>query len=515
MGFSESISESAAMRQSSSSTQLSHDEPYGLALSDGEITGTAAITDWLPDFLKRRVTDGKCAPSPLYDQALDTAAVLFHDQSAAAKLRDYKSKFNCEIKTDEDAVKYANEALDVVGDPYTKVLNRKQADELKNAIKGETQVSGIGINIGMQKNEKTAGASFPIVGAVFPGTPADRAGLKPGDIIMQVGDQSTKEMPLQQVQLLVRGEPGSKAQLKIDRDGKMMDVFIVREKMEVPAVVQRSFGDVQYVRLIDFMNDKTDTSLKNVISENPSAKAFIVDLRANPGGRVDEMVETIGLLMKEGNVYKEETRTPNGTVRQSLELGENRVTAVRPGAFFNPSVARNQYLLNGRPLVVLVDEYSASASELLAGAIKDNSAGVVIGSRTYGKGVGQAVVPIDNGAMVAVTNTKFFNPGGGWAGDGNEKRIGIEPDITVAQQKGVVALSSADFQFQRALAEARRMAGIGNPDEPEPVPILNNLVPLEPRLREFAPNGPFFQLQHRLEELRRRQQKSPKPYGSF
>lgn len=520
MGFSETVSDSAFTRvPPSSSSEIGKQEQYALALSTAEMTGTAGITDWLPDFLRGRATEGKCAPSPLYDHALDIASRFYHDQSAVEKLRDFKAKFNCEIKTDDDAVNYANEALQVFGDPYTKVLNKKQADELRSAIQGETEVSGIGINIGMQKNERTGGVSYPIVSGVFPGTPAERAGLKPGDIIMQVGDQSTKDMALQQVQLLVTGEPGSRTQLKIDRDGKWLDVFVVRQKMEVPAIVHQRFGDVQYARLINFMNDKTDTSLKDVISQNPDAKAFIVDLRGNPGGRVEEMIETVGLLMKKGKLYTEETRTPLGLVSQTVELSENRVKAVRPGALFNATGERNQYMLNGRPLVVLVDEYSASASELLAGAVRGNDAGLLVGSRTFGKGVGQALVPIDNGTMVAVTNTKFINPGGGWAGDGNSNRLGIEPNITVAQENGTLFLSAADKQFQRALSEARRMAGGGALIEspapaPDSVPAPSERVPLTPRFREFAPTVPFFQRFQEFDQLRRGGQQIPQ-YRQF
>ena len=519
MGFSESSSEIADWRVSTSSSSSSlyatgKQEQIALSLPGDGVTQTAGLADWLPDFLKGRATEGKCAPSPLYDHALDMAARLHYDQQAAAKLRDFKTKFNCDIKTDDDAVNFANEALQVFGDPYTKVLNKRQADELRNAISGETEVSGIGISIGMQKNDRTSGASYPIVGGVFPGTPAERAGLKPGDIIMQVGNQSTKEMPLQEVQLLVRGEAGSRAQLKVDLDGKWLDIFVVREKMEVPAIMQRSFDDVHYARLIDFMNDKTDTSLKTAIAEHPNAKAFIIDLRGNPGGRVDEMVETVGLLMKEGKLYTEDARTPLGPATQTLELDDDRVKAIRPGAFFNMTAERNQYLLNGRPLIVLVDEYSASASELLAGAVKDNRAGLLVGGKTFGKGVGQAVIPIENGTMVAVTNTKFTNPGGGWAGDGNSTRLGIEPNITVEQEKGTVLLSDGDKQFQRALAEARRIVAGGamfeRPVRPAEPATGVNRTPLTPRFREIAPTG-FF---HRLPK----QPPLPsvqKPYGNF
>lgn len=520
--ISEANSEGAAMRVSPS-FDTANTEQRQLAQSVGQNPETAFIFDWISDLLKGKATDSpQCEPSPLYDHAVSLAQDLYFDRSLAAKLAEFKNKFNCQIKTDEDAVKFANEALHVMGDPYTRVLDKKQADELKNSITGDKTITGIGINIGLQKNDKTGGASYPIVGAVFPGTPAERAGLKPGDIIMQVGDQSTKDLSVEKVQTMVRGEDGSRVLLKIDRDGKMMDINATRARMEVPATLEYNFGDVHYVRLIDFMNDKTDVQLRNAILTNPYVKSFIVDLRGNPGGRVDEMIETIGLLMKEGKIYTEQTRTRSGEMDRTIELTPDSVRQKIKGSIFSPTAERNRYLLNGRPLVVLVDEFSASASELLAGAIKDNGLGIVVGAKTFGKGVGQQIISIENGTMVAVTNTKFTNPGGNWSGDGNERRIGIEPNISVASEKGIIPLSLNDKQFQRALEEARRLAGSGTPVNPgaqpgrveQPVTVQPGNIP--PFVNPFAipgstPSVPFLQRLKEMEELRKRMQQQNEP----
>ena len=509
MGFSESVSEGAPTRVSPQSLG-DQGEPYGLALADGNVTGTASISDWLPDFLKGTATDkGKCQPSPLYDDALSLAKQLYYDQSKTAQLSDYQSKFNCQIKGDDDAVNFANQALHTIGDPYTRVMSKAQADEMRTAIQGDSQISGIGINIGLQKNERTGDSSYAIVGGVFPGTPAERAGLKPGDIILQIGDQSTKDLPMEKIQSLVRGDTGSKVQFKIDRDGKMMDIYATRASIEVPATIEKNFGDVEYVRLIDFMNDKTDTSLQSAISQHPNAKAFIVDVRGNPGGRVEEMLQTVGLLMKDGKLFTEQTRTEDGVENASIELNGNGIKTVKSGALISPVANRDRYMLNGRPLVLLVDEYSASASELLAGALKDNGAATLVGARTFGKGVGQVVVPIEDGAMVAVTNTRYTNPGGNWSGDGNQNRIGIEPNITVANDKGALPLSQSDKQFQTALAEARHLAGLGpevsvpkasvpNPSVPK---AIQSPAPLTPWMPSFAPTVPFFQRLKELQDL--------------
>lgn len=516
MGISEANSEGAAMRVSSK-FDVSLDEQYEpgnpqtrgeQSLAQSQTSFSTSLFDWLPDYFKSGGSDsGQCLPSPLYDHAVGLARDLYHDRELAGKLNGYKNKFDCLIKTDEDAVKYANEALHVIGDPYTRVLSKKQADELKESITGDKQITGIGISIGLQKNEKTGGASYAVIGAVFPGTPADRAGLKPGDLIIQVGDQSTKDLSMEKIQALVRGQDGSKVQLKIDRDGTMMDVFAMRAKVEVPATLEQNFGDVQYIKLIDFMNDKTDTSVKQSILAHPHAKAFIVDLRGNPGGRVEEMIETIGLLMKDGPVFTEQTRTQSGVINKTIELTEQGVKLSANGASFSQTENRNRYLLNGRPLVVLVDEFSASASELLAGALKDNRKAVIIGSKTFGKGVGQQIIPIENGTMVAVTNTKFTNPGGNWSGDGNENRIGIEPNIQVPSEKGTVSLTLNDKQFQRALQEARRMAGTSVVEPPA--------QPLTPRVRQFDLSVPIFQRLQELERSRMPQGPNPGDPGVF
>lgn len=481
MTFSESNSDGAALRVSNQ-----FDQPK----MEGQTTDTALMFDWVSDyFTGQKATTDKCLPSPLYDHALQLAKGLYHDQALASKLSVYESKFNCLIKNDDDAVNYANEALHVIGDPYTRVLSKKQADELRSSIAGEKQITGIGVSLLVQKNDKAGGYAYPFVAAVFPGTSAEKAGLKQGDYIIQVGGQSTKDLPMDKVQSLLRGEEGSRVQLKIDREGRTMDVFPTRAKIEVPATVEQNFGDVHYIKLIDFMNDKTDISLKQSITSHPDARAFIIDLRGNPGGRVEEMIETIGLLMKDGPIFTEQTRNQIGVVTKTLDLTDEGVRESRKGSPLVFTDNRNRYLLSGRPLVVLVDEFSASASELLAGALRDNGKALLVGSRTFGKGVGQQIIAIDNGSMVAVTNTKFINPGGNWSGDGNEHRIGIEPNVAVPSERGVAPLSVDDKQFQRALQEARRLSasqsGGLRPTERESsaAPLIQRLRKLEPAVR--------------------------------
>lgn len=481
MTFSEANSDGAALRVSNQ-----FDQPE----MQGQTTDTALMFDWVSDYFKgQKSTTDKCLPSPLYDHALYLAKELYHNQALASKLNGYESKFDCLIKTDDDAVKYANEALHIIGDPYTRVLSKKQADELRSSIAGDKQITGIGVSLLVQKNDKAGGYAYPFVAAVFPGTSAEKAGLKQGDYIIQVGGQSTKDLPMDKVQSLLKGEEGSRVQLRIDRNGRTMDVFATRAKIEVPATLEHNFGDVHYIKLIDFMNDKTDISLKQSITSHPDAKAFIVDLRGNPGGRVEEMIETIGLLMNAGPIFEEQSRSLLGVDTKTLELTDEGVRQSRKGSSLVFSDNRNRYLLNGRPLVVLVDEFSASASELLAGALKDNGKALLVGNRTFGKGVGQQIIAIDNGSMVAVTNTKFINPGGHWSGDGNQHRIGIEPNVSVPSEKGVAPLSVDDKQFQRALEEARRLSAtqIGGmrPAEREPSgpALIQRLRKLEPAPR--------------------------------
>jgi carboxyl-terminal processing protease len=391
-----------------------------------------------------------CAPNPTYTDALTLAAQSTYFVDKTSAIEKQIGQNSCKMKTEKDAVAYANKALEVVDDPYTHVLPKAVADAVKTEIAGEAQIAGIGIKLVAVGPKDTLGPN--VIGSVYRDSPAARAGLQPGDIIMAINGQGTFGLPQKDVLRMLKGDDNSKVSLKVDRDGKLIDAFMTREKVTIPATNTKMVGDTLYVKLNDFLNDKTDIELAKAMKDNPKAKSIIIDLRGNGGGRLEEMFQTISLLMDEGKIFTEESRSMS-----KKEIIPTKVTLERDGikqttgGLVIGEHERQPNLAGDRPVVVLVDKGSASASELFTGAIKDNSRGTIVGERTYGKGVGQGIMELNSGAMLLVTATKYKTPNGVWVGDGHNKRFGIQPDVVVPQDQAYVPLSAGDAQFQKAL----------------------------------------------------------------
>lgn len=395
-----------------------------------------------------------CPTSPVYDGAMREVIARFYDQTKVKVLSDQLTSHNCEIKSDDQAVDIANKVLEAIGDPYTRVMKKSEVDEMNKAVRGETSLTGIGIVVGPDKPEAKTEAR-PKAQMVFPGTPAQKAGLQNGDIILQVDGKDTKGMSMDDVTKMIRGPKGTEVTLRVDRQGKMLDMKPVRDEVNIPAAIERRIDDVLYVRIFDFMNDKSDQALRGALWENTDAKGLILDLRRNGGGRVDEMIEVLGIVMKKGNVINstETEKTLYGgarTKKLSYDLLDD-AAIIRNDGIPVARVQRTQNWLGDRPLVLLVDEYSASASELMTGALKDNQAAIIVGEKTFGKGIGQRVIPNANGTMVLVTDTKYTSPNGTWAGNGDKTKIGFEPDVNVPLGDVYIPLSDEDTQFKKAM----------------------------------------------------------------
>lgn len=397
-----------------------------------------------------------CEPNPIYEEALELAAETYLDQSKGEQIRKGSGQNACESKTHLDAVKQANKVLDLTGDPFTMVLPKEIAEAVNNDVAGDLSFSGIGVELlrATNPNDKQN-----IVGEVYPGSPAEKAGLQPGDRILSIDGKPTNGMKREDILNNLDGKEGSKVSIKVDRDGKMIDANATRGEYIDPATVSKMVDGTLYLKLKDFMNDHTDTELKKALEQNPDAKSYIVDLRGNGGGRLDEMLQTIGLFMDKGTLMNEEVKIP---YRSQMEKGKfvlREHDIVQDKSSEEPVIMPRQSNLTGnKQLIVLTDNETASASELFAGAIKDNNRGLILGDKTYGKGVGQSVYTIADDAMLLVTSTKFTTPNGTWAGDGNTKKFGIEPDIVVSRDPAnqqYVPGSKDDMQFQYALDKLR------------------------------------------------------------
>ncbi|MEO1006554.1 MAG: carboxyl-terminal processing protease CtpC, partial [Cyanobacteria bacterium J06638_38] len=308
---------------------------------------------------------------------------------------------NASYGDQEDAYKAIREMLGKLEDPYTRFMNPEEFQNMRIDTSGE--LTGVGIQIA--KDEET---DKLVVISPIEDTPAFEAGIIAQDIIVEIDGQDTTGMDVNDAVKLIRGERGSKVTLTIDRNGKTSEYDIVRERIEIhpvrASVKDTELGKIGYIRLTTF-NEHAAKDMQKVINEYEQEQVvgYVLDLRSNPGGLLYSSINIARMWINEGTIVS--------TVdRQGISDRES---------------AKNKALTD-KPLVVLVNEGSASASEILSGALQDNKRATLLGTKTFGKGLVQSVRPLGDGSGLAVTIAKYLTPSGR---DINKE--GIPPDIMV------------------------------------------------------------------------------------
>jgi carboxyl-terminal processing protease len=314
-------------------------------------------------------------------------------------------------------------------DPHSSFMPPEAFKEMQVETQGS--FGGLGIEITVKDRMLT-------VVAPIDGTPADRAGIQPGDRIVKIEGQPTKDMTLMDAVRKLRGPKGSKVTISLLREGtpEPMDVTLVRETIEVHSVRSKALGDgIFYVRITSFQ-EKTSKDLERALdqAEQDNTKALVLDLRNDPGGLLNQAVAVSDMFLDKGQLI---VYTQGRIKNQDL-----RFTAEHNGG------------LPKWPMVVLVNGGSASASEIVAGALQDWQRAVILGTKTFGKGSVQTVIPLSDGSALRLTTAKYFTPRGR-----SIHGIGIDPDIVVEPPKLDVAA-----QRQRE-EEARRLMAGGSPRE--------------------------------------------------
>ena len=311
--------------------------------------------------------------------------------------RQVLSKTYGSSKESYEAIRGMLASLD---DPYTRFMDPREFKEMQIDTSGE--LTGVGIQLSLDKDTKELVVVSPIEGS-----PASRAGVMPKDVIVSIDGKSTKGMSTEDAVKLIRGQAGSTVTLQLRRDGKLVDTPLVRARIELHAVdsqVNTSADGTRigYIRLKQFnanaAKDMAD-ALKKLEGEN--VQGYVLDLRSNPGGLLMASIAIARQWMDEGVIVS--TKTRDGI--QDTKRATGRA-------------------LTQRPLVVLVNEGSASASEILSGALQDNHRAVVVGEKTFGKGLVQSVRGLSDGSGMTVTIAKYLTP------DGRDiHKHGIDPDV--------------------------------------------------------------------------------------
>lgn len=442
-------------------------QTFGLGATAAILFVVAASTFFASHFLFT-------TPEGLYHRVYQAVPIFLYEPNANPNWSSWQSwehKYDGKIKSDADAVKYANEMIGSLNDPFTHLYSAEETRAMKQQMSG--QFSGIGIGLDVQMDPsgekpllssdgkpmpKADADGYPLVDRVFEGGPSDSAGLKAGDALVSADGIDFKDKSLDVVvTALKNGKSGTTVKLIVRRDGADHPVDVVRGVINSPAVTVKTFGKTGYIRLESFEQDDTVEEMKAALKSLSGSESLVIDLRGNPGGRVDICIDLVSLFLKEGTVVSIRNRVPyqgysktthsltaGDMVEEELDEGSGAVTrSIGP---------REAYMAGGKPIVILVNGHSASASEMFTGALKDNGVAVVIGEQTFGKGIGQMIIPFPNGTMLGVTTLRYFTPNGTWVGDGSSQHHGIKPDHEVKQATKVLRPGSdTDNQLQFAL----------------------------------------------------------------
>lgn len=318
----------------------------------------------------------------------------------AGEIADILDRYYYE-KIDEEALVdgiYAG-MVSGVGDPYTCYYTEEEYESLTESTSG----SYYGIGAVLTQNMETKVVKIL---HVYPGTPAEEAGVKDGDIIVKVGDIEGDSMDLSELVKHIKGEEGTKVHLELLREGeeKNLEFDVERRQIEVPTVEYRMLeGNIGLIQISEF-SDNTPEQFDEAVRElqGQGMASMIVDLRDNPGGVLQSVCEMLDEILPEGIVVYTEDKYGK---RSDYTSDENCLDI---------------------PMAVLINENSASASEIFAGAVQDYKYGTIIGTTSFGKGIVQSILPLEDGSAVKVTMAKYFTPEGNYIHE-----VGIKPDIEV------------------------------------------------------------------------------------
>ena len=310
-----------------------------------------------------------------------------------------------ESPTDQELIESAITGMLVSLDPHSSYLNAKNFREMQVQTRGE--FGGLGIEVTMENG---------LVKVVSPidDTPAFRAGLEPGDLITHLNGEPVLGLALSEAVEKMRGPVGRDLKITIRRNGRdPFEVSITRAVIKITSVRSRLEGEIGYLRITSF-NERTDTGVKKAMDAfhkelGDKLRGIVLDLRNNPGGLLDQAISVSDAFLDKGEIVSTRARRNEDTQRYNARPGD---------------------LANGLPLVVLTNGGSASASEIIAGALQDHRRAIILGTKSFGKGSVQTIIPLPGHGAMRLTTARYYTPSGR-----SIQSVGIEPDIQVEQAR--------------------------------------------------------------------------------
>lgn len=344
--------------------------------------------------------------------------------------------------SDQELIESAISGMLTHLDPHSSYMNEDQFKEMQEQTRGE--FGGLGIQVTMEQG-------YVKVVSPIDDTPAARAGIQSGDFITAVDGQSVLGLSLDQAVELLRGPVSSEVTITVQRgEQEPFDVTLVRDVIKVESVRYRTEGNIGYIRITQF-NEQTTPGLEKAINDikgqlGDKLIGFVLDLRNNPGGLLSEAIAVSDAFLEQGEIVSTRGRHQEDMQRYNARPGD---------------------LIEGLPIVVLINDGSASASEIVAGALQDHHRAILLGTRTFGKGSVQTIIPLPGHGAMRLTTSRYYTPSGR-----SIQAKGIEPDITVQLAK-IETIETGPMRHEEDLR-----GRLDNPDQPpaagEPAPDDEN-----------------------------------------
>ena len=386
------------------------------------------------------------SPQDIYEQVWKLVNSKYVDVNQNGQnWHRWRHKYDSSIRTYDDAYVAIETMLSSLNDPYTRFLDPDEFAEEKRSISGT--LYGIGIQIGIRDDKL-------MVIAPIENTPAARAGLQANDVIIQIEEESTKGISIKKAADQIRGPKGTKVKLLIKRGDEELKFEIERDKIDIKAVSTKKpqnakiDKNVGYIRLNSFLSHSASDEMRAAITEFNDKDGLILDLRSNPGGLLTNAIYISDMFLDSGFIVS---------------------TVDRDG--YKETQRASRHVLTQKPLVILIDEGSASASEILSGALKDNGRAVLVGTKSFGKGLVQEINRLPDGAGINITTQKYLTPNGT-----DINKVGIIPDIEVKNTKEDIK-DKKDRQLEKAHQVLKNLITYNKREKNEPK-IINSQLPL-------------------------------------
>lgn len=375
------------------------------------------------------INSEEVAPQKLFDRTWRIISKEYYEPTLNHQnWARWKYHYQGKIKTDEDARVAIDSMIASLNEPYTRFMTQKDYEDLTTSI--TSKIYGIGVNI-------YSNAGKIEIFNVMPSTPADFAQLKQGDIITAVNGKDTNGMNVSEVASLVRGPENSVVELTILRNNKKITKKIKRKEIKIKTV-RSSIVDnhIGYIQILSFMSGSTPNEFVDALNNTKNTDSLILDLRGNTGGLLDNAVFIADIFLQKGTI----------------------VDIIYRNGYKKSIRAQDEIQPLDKPVVVLVNGASASASEILSGALKDYHRATLVGKKTFGKGLVQKVVPLPNQTGVNITIARYLTPNGT-----DINKLGIKPDVEIGNDYETITNNKNDVQLEKAkdiLNDKRRTGSI-------------------------------------------------------